>query len=149
VPCGGGGLISGTATAIKALSPATAVYAVEPEDFDDTMRSLASGRRETVRPGGKSFCDSLLVATPGALTFPINRRLLAGAFTVSDAEVAMAMAAAFRHLKLVVEPGGAVALAALLTGRYDARGKTVAVVCSGGNVDAATYRKVLHDAGDD
>lgn len=146
VPCGGGGLIGGTATAIKALSPATAVYAAEPADFDDTTRSLASGTRESVRPGGKSFCDSLLVATPGALTFAINRRLLAGAFTVTDAEVAVAMAAAFRDLKLVVEPGGAVALAALLAGRYDLRGRTVAVVCSGGNVDAATYARALADA---
>jgi len=143
VPCGGGGLIAGTATAIKALSPATEVYAVEPADYDDTARSLASGRREGVRPGGKSFCDSLLVGMPGALTFPINRRLLAGAFTVSDAEAGRAMAAAFRDLKLVVEPGGAVALAALLAGRYDARGRTVVVVCSGGNVDAETFARVL------
>ncbi|MBM3485448.1 MAG: threonine/serine dehydratase [Alphaproteobacteria bacterium] len=143
VPCGGGGLISGTATAIKALSPTTAVYAVEPADFDDTARSFASGRRETVRPGGTSICDSLLVSTPGAITFAINRRLLSGVHTVTDREAMAAMAVAFREAKLVVEPGGAVALAAVVAGKVAVAGKTVAVVCSGGNVDADAYAAAL------
>jgi threonine dehydratase len=143
VPCGGGGLISGTATALAARCPGAEIIAVEPEGFDDTLRSLASGRRETVAAGAKSICDALLVPTPGALTFAINARLLSGAIAVADDAVRDAMAAAFRHLKLVVEPGGAVALAAALSGAFDCRGKTVAVVCSGGNVDPAAFRAIL------
>lgn len=143
VPCSGGGLIAGTATAIATRHPETEIYAVEPEAFDDTARSLASGRREAVEPGGVSFCDALLVPRPGRITFAINAERLAGAITVADDAVAAAMATAFRHLKLVVEPGGAVALAAVLTGRFDCRGKTVAVVCSGGNVDAETFGAAL------
>jgi threonine dehydratase len=94
-------------------------------------------------PGGSTLCDALLVETPGALTFALNRRLLAGVVVVSDAEVLAAVAFAFRHLKLVLEPGGAVGLAALLAGRFDARGKVVGVVLSGGNVDAAVFRRAL------
>ncbi len=94
----------------------------------------------------RSFCDALLAPRPGELTFAINRRLLAGGLSVSDAEVAAAMVYAFKTLKLVVEPGGAVALAALLAGRFDARGKTVALTLSGGNVDPETYRRVLAEA---
>ena len=146
VPCGGGGLISGTAIALAELSPATAIVAVEPQGFDDTLRSLAAGRRLSVAPGApgaKSICDALLAPMPGALTFAINSRLLSGAVAVSDQDVRHAMAAAFRHFKLVVEPGGAVALAAALAGAYPCRGRTVAVVCSGGNVDAETYRGAI------
>jgi threonine dehydratase len=143
VPCGGGGLIAGTALAISHHWPETAIYSVEPEQFDDMRRSLQSGRRETVAAGAASFCDALRVPTPGELTFPINRRLLTGGLVVSDAEVARAMTACFRHFSLVAEPGGAVALAAVLTGALDCRGRTVAVVCSGGNVDAETYRAAL------
>ncbi len=143
VCCGGGGLIAGTATALASLSPGIAIYAVEPEGFDDTTRSLAGGRRVSNDPAARSFCDALLAPTPGELTFAINRRLLAGGLAVSDREVAQAMAYAFRTLKLVVEPGGAVALAALLAGRFDARDKTVAVTLSGGNVDAATFAEAI------
>lgn len=143
VPCSGGGLISGTAIALSELCPGVEIFAVEPAGFDDTRRSLASGARETVPPGAKSMCDALLVPTPGALTFPINLRLLKGGVAVGDDEVGRAMAAAFRHLKLVVEPGGAVALAAITGGAYPCRGKTVAVVCSGGNVDPETYRRAI------
>ncbi len=146
VCCGGGGLIAGTATALRAADPGIAVYAVEPEGFDDTARSLAGGRRVTNDPAARSFCDALLVPTPGALTFSINRRLLAGGLAVSDRQVAQTMAFAFRVLKLVVEPGGAVALAALLAGRFDARGKTVAITLSGGNVDAATFATAIATA---
>jgi threonine dehydratase len=143
VCCGGGGLISGTATALSSLSPGIAVYAVEPEGFDDTARSLAGGQRVTNDPAARSFCDALLAPTPGELTFSINRRLLAGGLVVSDQDVARAMNFAFRTLKLVVEPGGAVALAALLAGKFDARDKTVAITLSGGNVDPATFARAI------
>lgn len=146
VPCGGGGLIAGTATALTARMPGLAIYAVEPLGFDDTTRSLAAGERLANPPLSAdtlSFCDALLAPMPGAVTFPINRRLLAGGLTVSDSEVAQAMAVAFAEFKIVVEPGGAVALAAALTGKLDCRGKTVAVVCSGGNVDAALFARAI------
>lgn len=136
IPCGGGGLTAGCALALNASSPQTAVYIVEPVGFDDTARSLESGHRVANDPDTPaSTCDALLVATPGDLSFAINRRLVNGAFTVSDTEVALAMSRAFRDLKLVIEPGGAAALAAVLSGKFDIAGKTVAVVCSGGNVD--------------
>ena len=143
VCCGGGGLISGTATALSSLSPGIAVYAVEPEGFDDTARSLAGGQRVTNDPAARSFCDALLAPTPGELTFSINRRLLAGRLGVGDQDVARAMNFAFRALKLVAEPGGAVALAALLAGKFDARDKTVAITLSGGNVDPATFARAI------
>ncbi|MCH7930915.1 MAG: threonine/serine dehydratase [Proteobacteria bacterium] len=145
-PCGGGGLIAGCALALSHRFPGAAVYAVEPEGFDDTTRSLAAGERQEARPGAHSFCDALLSPTPGKLTFAINRRLLAGGLVVSDDEVARAMRVAFLHLKLVLEPGGATALAALLAGGYDGRGKTVAVVASGGNVDPQTFAAALERA---
>jgi threonine dehydratase len=139
----GGGLVAGTALAIRALSPATRVWSAEPEGHDDHRRSLASGRRESNRPGTRSICDALLAPEPGVLTFEINRRLLAGGVAVTDQEVRAAIAFAARTLKLVVEPGGAVALAAVLTGRLEARGRTVAVVLSGGNVDDAVLAEIL------
>jgi threonine dehydratase len=143
VCCGGGGLIAGCATALAELTPGTAVYAVEPEASDDTARSLASGRRETNASDVKSFCDALLAPSPGELTFTVNRALLAGGLAVSDREVADAMRLAFRHLKLVVEPGGAVALAAALAGRIETKDRTIAVVLSGGNVDAGLFAEIL------
>jgi len=146
VCCGGGGLVSGTALALAERAPGTAVYGVEPEEFDDTRRSLAAGRRLSVAPGAQSFCDALLSPMPGRITFALNRRLLAGVLAVSDAEVATAMAFAFRTLKLVVEPGGAVALAALLAGKLDSAGRSVAVVLSGGNVEQATFCAALAQA---
>lgn len=143
VCCGGGGLTAGCATALAAETPATKVYAVEPAQFNDTGRSLAAGRRVANPPGATSFCDALLAPTPGEITFAINKKLLAGAFTVSDREVAQAMAVAFADFKLVVEPGGAVALAAVLSGKYAIKGQSVAVVASGGNVDRETYIAAL------
>ncbi|MGZ9074037.1 MAG: threonine ammonia-lyase [Rhodoplanes sp.] len=142
VPCSGGGLCAGIATALAARSPHTAVFAVEPEGFDDTKRSLAKGEPVTVE-GGRTICDALTVNRPGALTFDINARLLAGGLCVSDSAAARAMATAFAHFKLVVEPGGAVALAAALSQAIDVRGKTVAVICSGGNVDKQLYCDAL------
>ncbi len=143
VPCSGGGLIAGCALALAERAPGAALYAVEPEGFDDTARSLAAGSRQEARPGARSFCDALLAPTPGELTFAINREHLAGGLAVSDHEVAQAMRLAFVYLKLVIEPGGATALAALASGKLDCRGKTVAVVASGGNVDAETFAAAL------
>jgi threonine dehydratase len=143
VCCGGGGLTAGVALAMAELSPRIAVYTVEPEGFDDTARSLAASRRMVNESGAQSICDALLAPTPGELTFAINRRLLAGGLVVSDEETAEAMAYAFRHLKLVVEPGGAVALAALLSGKLDVRGRTTALILSGGNVDPERYAQVI------
>ncbi|HET7594616.1 MAG TPA: threonine/serine dehydratase [Stellaceae bacterium] len=143
IPCSGGGLAAGCAVALAAESPGTAVYAAEPAGFDDTRRSLATGERVANEPGARSICDALLVAMPGELTFPINRRLLAGALAVSDDEVLAAMAAAFAELKLVIEPGGAVALAAALSGKIELKGRTLAVIASGGNVDPATFTRAL------
>jgi threonine dehydratase len=142
----GGGLIAGTALAIRALSPATRIWSAEPEGHDDHRRSLAASRRESNAPGTRSFCDALLAPEPGLLTFEINRRLLAGGIVASDAEVRMAMAYAARTLKLVVEPGGAVALAAVMAGRLATRDCTVGVVLSGGNVDDALLAEILLEA---
>ncbi|MEQ8249282.1 MAG: threonine/serine dehydratase [Alphaproteobacteria bacterium] len=143
VPCGGGGLLAGTATAIKKRFPHAAVYGVEPAGFDDTVRSLAAGSPVANQPGARTICDALMVPEPGALTFAVNRTLLTGAVAVDDGAVRGAMAAAFEHLKVVAEPGGAVALAALLAGAVDLRGKTVVVVASGGNVDPATFADAI------
>ena len=140
---GGGGLVSGSALALSGASPSTSVFAVEPEGADDTIRSLAAGERLANPPGGSMFCDALLAAMPGEMTFAVNRSLLAGGVAVSDAEVAAAMAFAFQYLKLVVEPGGAVALAALLSGKFDAKGRVVGAVISGGNVDPAVFVRAL------
>jgi len=145
VCCGGGGLIAGSATALTASFPEVHVHSVEPERFDDTARSLGSGRRETVAEDARSICDALQATTPGKLTFEINRRLLAEGLVVSDAEVREAMRFAFRHLKLVVEPGGAVALAALLAGKAETNGKTTVVVISGGNVDLDLYAEIQRE----
>jgi len=146
-PCSGGGMIGGIALAIAARSPGTGVYAVEPAGFDDTARSLAAGQRLSNAPGASSFCDALLAPMPGELTFAVNSALLAGGYAVTDSQVAEAMAVARDHFKLVVEPGGAVALAAVLAGKIPSGGKTIAVVCSGGNVDPDLYAQALASAG--
>lgn len=141
--CSGGGLTAGCALAGEALSPDTAIYCVEPEYYDDYAQSLASGQRESVDTSRPSICDALLSPTPGALTLPINARLLRGGLVVTEAEVKAAMRYAFRVLKLVIEPGGAVALAALLAGKVDPRHKNVALMLSGGNVDPVFFADIL------
>lgn len=143
VPCSGGGLTAGSSLALEQLSPDTKIYGVEPEDFDDTKRSIAADDYLSNAPEARGICDALQTETPGNLTFPINKRLLTDVLTVSDDEVLEAMAVAHNLLKITVEPGGAVALAALLSGRFDAKDKTVCVVCSGGNVDPAVFQRAL------
>ncbi len=145
IPCGGGGLSSGSALALTDRLPGVSVYAVEPQAFDDTARSMQSGRRERVAASARSICDALQTPSPGRLTFDINRRLLAGVLTVTDDEVRAAMQFAFRHLKLVVEPGGAVALAAALSDRVPSAAKTTAIVISGGNVDPDVFAALQAD----
>ncbi|WP_284736022.1 threonine ammonia-lyase [Dongia deserti] len=142
-PCSGGGLISGIATAIKARSPEARVFACEPARFDDTARSLAAGRRLENEGSEKSICDALLSKSPGEITFPINKRLLSGGLVATDEEALAAVAFAARRLKLVVEPGGAVALAAALQGRAPKDARTIVIVCSGGNIDDEMLRKAL------
>ena len=142
-PCGGGGLISGIALAVKHFNPAIEVYAVEPEGFDDHKRSLSSGTREKNEALSGSICDALLSPMPGELTFQINRELLSGAVSVSDDEARDAMRFAFAELKLVLEPGGAVALAALLNNRVETQGRTIGLVLSGGNIDGEQFAGIL------
>ena len=146
VCCGGGGLTAGIATAIAARSPATQVMTAEPTGFDDTKRSLEAGERVANDSGAHSICDALLSPTPGALTFSIMKANNLSGVAVSDDEVRTAVAYAWRHFKVVVEPGGAVTLAAILSGKLDCRGKTIAATLSGGNVDAATFRACLENA---
>jgi threonine dehydratase len=143
VPCGGGGLIAGCALALRAAFPDIAVYAVEPDGLDDTRRSLEAGERVANAPGASSICDALLLPTPGELTFAMNRQLLAGGLTATDHEVRDAIAFAFRHLKLVLEPGGAVALAAVLSRKLPLEGRAVVAVLSGGNVDPALFTAAI------
>lgn len=146
VCCGGGGLTAGIATAVKGRSQTVQVHTVEPEAFDDTARSLVSGRRETVAADARSICDALMAPSPGALTFPINRALVTSGLAVSDAQVRAAMRFAFSTLKLVVEPGGAVALAAMLHGLAPETDGASVVVISGSNVDPEAYAAILASA---
>ena len=142
INCGGGGLTSGSAIALTSHFPDIAVYTVEPEDFDDTAKSLAGGKRVAVGEHARSICDALLTDMPGQLTFDIMSDLGCTGLTVSDEEVRNAMRFAFQHLKIVVEPGGAVGLAAILSGKVDTAGKTTAIVFSGGNVDAELFASI-------
>jgi threonine dehydratase len=144
-PCSGGGLVAGCALAMTVLNPAMAVYAVEPAGFDDTGRSLASGRREENSRLSGSICDALLAPQPGELTFAINRDRLRGGLVVDDDQVRAAMRFAFRELKLVLEPGGAAALAAVLARKLATQDRTIAVILSGGNVDADLFAAAIRD----
>ncbi|MDP1643537.1 MAG: threonine/serine dehydratase [Phenylobacterium sp.] len=143
-PISGGGLLAGLATAIKGLSPQTAMVGVEPAGFDDTLKSLQAGERQVFKPTGRSLCDSLESPFPGELTFPIMQKTVADVAVVSDREITEAMRYAFSTLKLVVEPGGVAALAALLAGKIDVAGKrAVGLILSGGNVDPEQFAQVL------
>jgi threonine dehydratase len=142
-PCSGGGLVTGISIAVKQVNPAAEVWSVEPAGFDDLARSLASGRRHTNAALAGSICDALLVATPGEIPLALARRNLAGGLAVTDEEVRAAVRFAFTELKLVVEPSGAAALAALLAGKMTAAGRTIACVLSGGNVDPALFAEII------
>ena len=140
---GGCGLLSGIALGLSETLPGTPVHSVEPAGFDDYARSLAAGERLANARMGGSICDALLPEMPGEKTFAIARRLCGEGVVVSDEDAADAVRFAFFELKLVVEPGGAVALAALLSGAFDGRGRTVVATLSGGNVDAATFAQLI------
>ena len=139
----GGGLAAGVSLGVKARVPAAKFYTVEPEGFDDTARSFKSGKREANPRLSGSICDALMSNTPGELTFPITQALIGEGLVVSDAEVARAVRYAFEELKLAVEPGGVIGLAALLAGKLDVRGKVVVGVLSGGNIDAELFAKII------
>ena len=144
VCCSGGGLTAGIVVALEELAPHAAIWTAEPAGYDDHRRSLENGRRQRNEPGAAStICDALLAPMPGELTFAINAPRLRGGLAVTDAEVRRAMAFAARTLKLVVEPGGAVALACVLSGKLETRDRTVAITVSGGNVDDALLAEVL------
>lgn len=139
----GGGLVSGIALAVRHHFPDGRILTAEPAGFDDHARSFRSGGRERNNQATGSICDALLAATPGRLTFEISSRLVGEGVSATDEEVARAVAFAFEELKLVVEPGGAVALAAVLAGRLDLTDKLAVLVLSGGNVDASTFARCL------
>lgn len=142
-PCGGGGLIAGVSTALAAVMPGVPVHPAEPLASDDTKRSLEAGRRIAIDGPVRSICDSLLAHTPGDLTFAINRQTLSPGYALSDDDVLQAMRIAFEDLKLVLEPGGAAALAAVTSGAMPSSGRTIIVIASGGNVDAKTFARAL------
>jgi threonine dehydratase len=143
VAASGGGLTAGIALAVKARYPSGDIYTAEPSGFDDHARSFRTGRRERNSRVTGSICDALLSRMPGEMTFEINRTLVGQGVSVSDEEVGAAVAFAFRELKLVVEPGGAAALAALLTGKIKIAGKVAVAVLSGGNVDPELFRRLI------
>lgn len=146
INCGGGGLSAGSAVALKARLQGVSVRTVEPDEFDDTARSIAAGERLRIAAGSRSICDSLLAESPGRLPFAIHRRFFDAGLTVSDREVREAMRFAFQNLKMVVEPGGAVSLAAVLSGKIETAGKTTAIVISGGNVDMEQFAAIQQSA---
>ncbi len=142
--CGGGGLIAGISTALKAKFQNVKVYSVEPENFDDTKKSL---KENSIIPNSMkhtSICDALLADKPGKITFEINKLNLTSGLSVSDKEALIAMNTAFKYLKIVLEPGGAVALAAAIFNKIDIRDKNVLVIASGGNVDKDIFEKCLN-----
>ena len=143
VGASGGGLAAGISLAIKTMVPDADFYTAEPDGFDDMARSFASGHRERNARLSGTICDALMSNTPGELTFPITQRLIGKGVTASDSEVEAAVAFAWRELKLVVEPGGAIGLAALLAGRPDVKGKVVVAILSGGNVDPDLFSRII------
>ncbi len=145
VPCGGGGLTAATAVVMNALSTWTSVYAAEPLLFDDTRQSLEAGERIANPKGQRTICDAIMTPIPNEVTFPINYQLLAGGVVASDDEVRDAMRFAYQHYKIVVEPGAAVGLAAVLSGAIEIKGKVIATVVTGGNVDAVRFCQLLND----
>jgi threonine dehydratase len=144
-PVGGGGLLAGVSLVVKELSPTTEIWGAEPSVYNDLAQSLAKGERVTIKPSTRTLCDALESPSTGEITWPILQRNLTGAVGLTDPEVAETLRYAFQTLKLVIEPGGSVGLAALLTGKVDAKGKTTGVIVSGGNVDPELFAKILKD----
>ncbi|OUR75688.1 hypothetical protein A9Q83_16950 [Alphaproteobacteria bacterium 46_93_T64] len=142
-PCGGGGLLSGISLAVATDCPTTQLFAAEPENFDDATRSLAAGERVANTGNHKSICDAIMTPTPGEITFPILKEKRATGLVVSEKEVTEAIRTAFNYFKVVIEPGGAVALAAYLSGKTDIKDKIVVAVASGGNIDPTLFSKLL------
>ena len=142
--CGGGGLIAGLSIAFHAHFQKSKIWCAEPKFYDDTKRSLETDQVQQADIKQTSICDAILTPEPGELTFPINRLHLSGGVVVTDEEVLKTIATLFRHLKIVVEPGGAVAIAAVLTGQIPAGAKTVVAVASGGNIDNEMFQKALN-----
>ncbi|MEM8772394.1 MAG: threonine/serine dehydratase [Pseudomonadota bacterium] len=143
--CGGGGLTAGCAIALRDVSPATQIWIAEPEGFDESRRSIETGERQNADVTQRTICDAIATPTPGRLTLPVMQELVAGGLTVTEDEVRAAMRFSMKHLKLIVEPGGAVALAAVLSGKIPVRGRTVAVTLSGGNADPDMITSILAD----
>jgi threonine dehydratase len=143
VCCGGGGLTSGIALALEARAPGMRVRPAEPKGFDDVTRSLASGEIESNAQLSGNICDAIITPRPGNITFPIMKRLCGPGLVVTEEEALRAMHAAFRHLKIVAEPGGAVALAAALYHGSEIEGDAVICTVSGGNVDPEVFRRAL------
>jgi threonine dehydratase len=143
VTASGGGLTAGVALAVKSRVPSAKIYTAEPQDFDDHARSFRSGQREQNAALTGTICDALMARMPGKLTFAINQSLVGAGVAVSDREVGAAVAFAFAELKLVVEPGGAVALAALMTAKVDLKNKVAVAVLSGGNVDPELFSRLV------
>jgi threonine dehydratase len=143
IPCGGGGLTAGSVLARDGLSPSTNIFSIEPEFYDDHVKSYQSGKRETADITQESICDALLSPSPGELTFKINRTGVKAGLVVTEKEVLNAVRFAFEELKLIVEPGGAVGLAAALSSKVDVSGKTTALILSGGNIALKTLQSLL------
>ena len=127
------------------LIPGVKIWSAEPEFYDDTLRSLTSGKIETADINQPSICDAIVTPQPGQLTFPINKQLLSGGAVITDRDALQAIATAFKHLKIVIEPGGAAALAAVLTGQYPKGANTVVAVASGGNIDSQMFQRALDE----
>ena len=143
--CGGGGLIAGISTAIIGKFKNTKIYSVEPNNFDDTKNSLEENKIIANSMRHKSICDALLAEKPGQLTFEVNQKNLTAGLSVSDNEALMAMHTAFKYFKIILEPGGAVALAAAITGKIEIKNKNVLVIASGGNVDKDIFEECFKE----
>ena len=143
--CGGGGLIAGTSTYLKHKFPTICCYSVEPQEFNDTEVSLNNNLITPVRKGSKSICDALLASQPGKITFPINKKILTGGFSVSDYEVKKTIIQLSENIKIIAEPGGAVAAAALLNNKIEIKHKTIVVMISGGNIDSNLFSKIINE----
>ncbi len=141
--CGGGGLLAGTSTYLKNNFPKISIYSVEPEDFNDTQLSLLENRIIENKKNVFSICDSLLAPNPGKITFPINKKILSGGLSVSDEEVKETIIQLAEKLKIVVEPGGAVAAAALFNAKLEFENKNIVILISGGNIDYSFFSNII------